>query len=140
MFKDLPEGQTWDQGRQDEVVKLNRLEWIAALESGKYKQAPGTLRDIKTDGYCCLGVLCDILDSSLWEVSPLGDEYFWKDQTNFLPPVVVEEMTFAQHDDPTGECTDPLDLDIILMAMNDTHGKTFVEIAEYLREIWELPK
>jgi len=33
--------------------------WLAALRSGKYKQGTGFLRD-KNDGYCCLGVLCDV--------------------------------------------------------------------------------
>lgn len=32
--------------------------WTAALRSGEYQQAKGYLRT--DDGYCCLGVLCDI--------------------------------------------------------------------------------
>lgn len=32
--------------------------WIAALESGEYKQTTGKLRDEK--GFCCLGVLCNL--------------------------------------------------------------------------------
>lgn len=32
--------------------------WVAALRSGKYGQAEGSLR--KDDGYCCLGVLTDL--------------------------------------------------------------------------------
>lgn len=32
--------------------------WVKALRSGKFKQAIGTLYDSKTNGYCCLGVLC----------------------------------------------------------------------------------
>lgn len=35
-------------------------EWVAALRSGKYKQAQEILRDDK-GGYCCLGVLCEVL-------------------------------------------------------------------------------
>ncbi len=38
--------------------------WIEALESGKYKQGQENLR--KGDKYCCLGVLCDIIDTSKW--------------------------------------------------------------------------
>lgn len=33
-------------------------QWVAALRSGKYKQTRNCLRD--TDGFCCLGVLCDL--------------------------------------------------------------------------------
>jgi hypothetical protein len=39
--------------------------WVAALRSGDYVQARGTLRGPAEDdagavGYCCLGVLCDL--------------------------------------------------------------------------------
>lgn len=37
-----------------EIKKL----WVEALRSGEYKQTSGELRD--SDGFCCLGVLCDI--------------------------------------------------------------------------------
>lgn len=40
---------------QPELVE----KWATALESGKYKQARGALR--KGDGFCCLGVLLDIV-------------------------------------------------------------------------------
>lgn len=32
--------------------------WVSALRSGKYQQGQGQLRD--NNGYCCLGVLCDL--------------------------------------------------------------------------------
>lgn len=37
-----------------EIKKL----WVDALKSGEYEQTVGILKD--EDGYCCLGVLCDI--------------------------------------------------------------------------------
>src|SRR5687768_10512840 len=33
--------------------------WLQALESGKFKQGQGFLRDNR-DGFCCLGVLCSV--------------------------------------------------------------------------------
>jgi len=33
--------------------------WVAALRSGKYKQAKNQLRD-ETNAFCCYGVLCNI--------------------------------------------------------------------------------
>ena len=33
-----------------------RSTWLAALRSGKYKQARGTLYNPQTKGFCCLGV------------------------------------------------------------------------------------
>lgn len=38
--------------------------WIKALRSGKYTQTSNHLR--VNDGYCCLGVLCDVLDPKKW--------------------------------------------------------------------------
>lgn len=41
-------------------------EWIAALESGDYRKARGTLRRWTAGGgwrYCCLGVLCHIAET-----------------------------------------------------------------------------
>lgn len=37
--------------------KARRM-WVKALRSGKYAQGQGQLKT--TDGYCCLGVLCDL--------------------------------------------------------------------------------
>lgn len=34
--------------------------WVAALRSGKYKQGKGTL--LAGGKYCCLGVLCEIVN------------------------------------------------------------------------------
>jgi hypothetical protein len=39
-----------------------KQEWTADLRSGKYKQGKGGLRNPPPEnGYCCLGVLCDII-------------------------------------------------------------------------------
>lgn len=40
------------------VRKEAIIKWINALRSGKYKQTKKTLHD--AEGYCCLGVACDI--------------------------------------------------------------------------------
>ncbi len=37
----------------------NAKKWVAALRSGKYEQTTGRLH-LKGDGYCCLGVACDL--------------------------------------------------------------------------------
>ena len=37
-----------------------KRKWVRALRSGKYKQARDMLRNPKTGGMCCLGVLCHI--------------------------------------------------------------------------------
>jgi hypothetical protein len=40
----------------DEAIKQK---WVEALRSGNYQQTQGALHKIN-DGYCCLGVLCEI--------------------------------------------------------------------------------
>lgn len=50
-----------------------KAKWIAALRSGKYQQTQKTLRD--ATGYCCLGVLCDVLGLG-WE--PSAEEGFFE--------------------------------------------------------------
>jgi hypothetical protein len=42
-----------------------KTKWIEALESGRYKHSRLSLRNMA--GYCCLGVLCDIVDPNGWD-------------------------------------------------------------------------
>lgn len=45
--------------------KKIKEKWVEALKSNKYKQGCLYLRS-ENDSYCCLGVLCDIVDPSKW--------------------------------------------------------------------------
>ena len=47
-------GYTWARPMKAGVKKR----WVAALRSGDYTQGKGALR--RGDGFCCLGVLCDV--------------------------------------------------------------------------------
>lgn len=38
-----------------------KKQWVDALRSGSYRQSTGYLRDDIDNGFCCLGVLCEIL-------------------------------------------------------------------------------
>lgn len=68
----------------------NAQKLVAALRSGQYPQAKGALR--KAEGYCCLGVACDISGLGKWEVDPrsapdpvdgsyIADRYVVRDET-----------------------------------------------------------
>jgi hypothetical protein len=46
--------------------------WLEALRSGDYKQGAGKLRE-QDNGFCCLGVLCDITDNTKWKRSEFGE-------------------------------------------------------------------
>lgn len=73
--------------------------WLAALRSGKYKQTTGALHN--KNGYCCLGVLCDLAIQE--SVVPMWarwgqafrirvDDKHWESdyEAACLPPAVVE--------------------------------------------------
>ncbi len=51
--------------------------WVTALRSGKYEQIKGTLHT--DNGYCCLGVLCEISGAGEWvEKASYKDAYMFK--------------------------------------------------------------
>lgn len=41
------------------MKREHRDKWLAALRSGEYEQTTGALHD--KNGYCCLGVFCDVM-------------------------------------------------------------------------------
>lgn len=53
------------------MLKKYADKWVKALRSGKYKQGKGNLRN-SDDTYCCLGVLCDIVDNTKWNKDKFG--------------------------------------------------------------------
>lgn len=56
-----------------ELKHITREEWVAALRSGKYQRAEGSLKKTNRNGedcFCCLGVACDLAGVG-WElISP----------------------------------------------------------------------
>lgn len=56
------------------MKKSVKKKWVAALNSGKYKQTTGALKN--DNGFCCLGVLCDVYrkekKKKLWETTDDG--------------------------------------------------------------------
>lgn len=105
--------------------------WLDALRSGKYKQTKQMLRD--KQGFCCLGVGCDVVDPTCWldPVSKSG-EYAYRGYdgkyeaiVSSLPPrSVVEALGLSASVFAVAA----------VAAMNDEKGKSFVEIADYLEE------
>lgn len=113
--------------------KQLRDKWVAALRSGEYKQTTGSLRDTDENNqhlYCCLGVLCDVIDPTKWTVS---GHYIFENGTKKggslsaevscklgLSALVVEGATIED----------------TLVEMNDTDRKSFDEIADFIeREV-----
>ena len=104
-------------------------QWIAALRSGGYAQGKGALR--RGNKFCCLGVLCDLVDPTKWEVyddmNIDAPTYKWADASMFprvhwLPPeidVALGKPSMMKM--PTGN--------LRLSDANDT-GTPFTEIAD----------
>jgi hypothetical protein len=93
--------------------------WIAALRSGRYKQGQGKLRSMY-DKYCCLGVLCDVVDPLVWKLQ--GHRYVYQGLAT-SPPAAIEKEA--------GLCVQDISF---LMKLNDKEGKSFHEIADYIEE------
>lgn len=98
-----------------------KKQWLDALRSGKYMQGKGRLR-AKLNGvdrFCCLGVLCDLLEPDRWSDNGLvTGTYIHHDLNEGYPGPGVQIRAAVTAD----ECQ-------ILAAMND-HGKSFEEIAQ----------
>jgi len=85
----------------------HQLNWLKALESGRRKQAREYLQ--VGGGYCCLGVACRVAGLR----GELGGTY--------PPPTVLIKMRLSYK----GQLS--------LVLMKDTEGKTFKELAAFIR-------
>lgn len=116
--------------------------WIAALESGQYKQGRHCLRS-NDDKFCCLGVLCDLYakehNETIWEKiwEKIWDirsnlPYRFLGQTLYLPEQV---KMWAEIKNEYGDFLGSDGL-MSLSEMNDD-GKDFYTIAKEIKEHWE---
>lgn len=114
-----------------EIAKI----WINALKSGKYGQTKGVLKS--DNGYCCLGVLC--------QISKLGEfkQLIGNDIISFVLPsgnmscssLPSEVLGWADMADELGNFNES-DSFSTLSLLNDS-GKTFAEIADIIELNYE---
>lgn len=102
--------------------------WVAALRSGEYKQTQKTLRRLD-NSYCCLGVLCEILETPC---EARTRTYAYDDSVDFLPNSVriaagMNSTIGQYHKDGYG-----FDL-----ATTNDDGASFAEIANIIEKHWE---
>ena len=134
-----------------------QLEWLKALESGDYLQTLGRLRN--PDGFCCLGVACDLKDENRWACDDDGENtvWWWKaepggnapDDGGVLPEAVWKWLRLRDGNGIFAECNltqrdkvnvapqirlhAHLQVQVgMLSALNDV-GWTFAEIAAFVR-------
>jgi len=91
-----------------------KQEWVKALRSGDFKQGRGKLRN--GDGYCCLGVLCQVIGVV---ISDDGEVCLGEQGTRdgYAP---LYEIIGRTQDSST------------LWMMNDRDKASFPEIADYI--------
>lgn len=107
------------------LTKEQKTKWVAALRSGKYKQGAGCLRSYNYGYvYCCLGVLCDIIDPDGWNAEfgthygcPTFSHPFFTNNPEYVDTVKLDEGYVDN-----------------LVAMNDLKKCTFEQIADYIEE------
>lgn len=95
-----------------------RTRWLEALRSGKYKQEHNRLRSVGGH-YCCLGVLCDVLDSSSWRKID-GCPWFYEGSWSGLSSKVQEKV--GLDNERVNE----------LIRLNDSKGLKFPQIADWI--------
>lgn len=102
--------------------------WIKALESGKYRQTTGQLKELSTKTskkpkYCCLGVLCDICSK---EKGIKWNKEIFCGVGGTLP---IEVRDWANLNS-----NDPLVGDQHLTSCNDASRMKFKEIAKLIKK------
>ena len=104
-----------------------KQKWLNALRSGEYQQTQRYLR--KEDGFCCLGVLCDLYikeNNVEWQHNEV-DGYFYENHS-FIPPSSVVEWSGS------AEKRTKLYGKIGTLARLNDKGSTFNEIADVIEE------
>lgn len=106
-----------------------RNRWMEALRSGKYKQTRYKMQD--SEGYCCLGVLCDVVDPDGWKASPFAGLAFLHNGNEVYPPAEVQAKAKLNYGELYGEIPDSR----WLAKLNDNFQLSFEEIAEAIHLI-----
>ena len=103
-----------------------KQKWVSALRSGEYQQTQERLR--KEDGFCCLGVLCDLYgkeNNVEWNLANNGHNYEFQDKESHLPSSVMEWAGVGDQNPDINNGTKTL------AELNDI-GYTFNEIADLI--------
>lgn len=79
----------------------HRSKVVAALRSGKYPQGRNALRTKDGNGFCCLGVMCDIAPIGEWRTAYGSTEYRVNASDGshyYLPLAVAYYYGFTERD------------------------------------------
>lgn len=100
--------------------KSTKKLWIRALRSDKYKQGQHQLRTIN-NRFCCLGVLCDLVEPESWSDLSVGVNGFYHNGKAGKPSSSMAKGTGLTEDNINN-----------LISKNDDDGLDFNEIADWI--------
>ncbi len=102
-----------------------KQKWLVALRSGEYEQGRGQL--CFGGKFCCLGVLAEVAEGFTKQGGPVtGDSYRY--HRGGFPAVGILPDEFLEVAGIRGRHAG------LLMDMNDSEGRSFMEIADYIEE------
>lgn len=106
-------------------MNANAKKWVEALRSGEFKQVKGRLKTV--DGYCCLGVVCELAIKAGVPVGvgAIGLLPTFEGETARLPKGVRDWIGLR---DAYGS----YDGDSTSLSHENDHGKSFAEIADII--------
>ena len=119
-----------------------KKKWVAALRSGKYMQGDGALRKVEYDcddegnevagpeRFCCLGVLCDIVEPKKWAKHDANEWTNGHNEGGGFPREDLQKKLGL--DKPHSRSSDETVAEK-LAHMND-EGKSFKEIANWIEK------
>lgn len=115
-----------------------KKKWLDALRSGEYKQTRGMLRRCEEDtgqiGFCCLGVLCDLVQKEgigRWEENSAWFVVRDAESRGLVPGPVMALVGWNQFNGELG-VTEVRQTKLI--HMNDDEKATFDQIADFIEE------
>lgn len=107
-------------------MNKNAKKWVEALRSGKYEQGCGYLRT--NDGFCCLGVACDLYAKAHPRAKGWNQGNLFAGEMMLLPVKVRKWLGLTKN---SGVFTDKKGFLSELIDLNDS-GKTFKQIAKII--------
>lgn len=109
-----------------EIVKYPKMDkkikakWLEALFSGEFKQTRGRLKNERSGGMCCLGVLCNVVNPEGWD----GTTFRYKNVVeSFLLPEGIQHEARIYEDVP-----------YFLSNKNDVTHWNFLQIGNWIKE------
>lgn len=104
-----------------------KKKWVDALRSGEYQQGRHALRS--GNGYCCLGVLCEVLGMEKYGTAMYMHDGYGIGLTipsKMAAPLGLMNPCYKDAEMPIRDR---------LMGMNDNELKTFDQIADYIESV-----